>query len=91
VLLSADCVAYAVSIFRKEVSKGIAFATACPKLDEGKNVCGDKIIGLIDTARIKGLTVVRMEMSCCRGLLGTRSVSRAARGALEGWYPRNQD
>ncbi len=68
-LLSADCVAPAVPDFQGKFLKGRALAIACPKLDEGKDVYRDKIMAMVDTARINTLTVVMMEVPCCRGLL----------------------
>ena len=69
VLLSADCVAPAVPDFQGKFLKGRALAIACPKLDEGKDVYRDKIMAMVDTARINTLTVVMMEAPCCRGRL----------------------
>jgi hypothetical protein len=81
VLLSADCVAYAVPDFQEKFLKGKALAIACPKPDEGNDVYCDKIIASIDTARINTLTVVMMEVPCCRGLLAIAqdAASRAQR------------
>ena len=47
VLLSADCVAYAVGSFHSSMLEGKALAIACPKLDEGKDIyreahCADR-------------------------------------------------
>jgi NAD-dependent dihydropyrimidine dehydrogenase PreA subunit len=69
VLLSADCVAHAVPDFHARFLDGKALAIACPKLDEGKDVYRDKLVALIDNARINTLTVAMMEVPCCRGLL----------------------
>ena len=38
VLLTADCVAYAVGGFHSEYLKGKSIAIACPKLDAGQDV-----------------------------------------------------
>ena len=69
VLLSADCVAYAVGSFHASMLDGKALAIACPKLDEGMDVYREKITALIDHAGIASLTVVMMQVPCCRGLL----------------------
>jgi ferredoxin len=69
VLLSADCVAYAVPGFHSEFLAGKTLAIACPKLDEGKDIYREKITALIDHAQINTLTVLMMEVPCCRGLL----------------------
>jgi ferredoxin len=69
VLLSADCVAYAVPSFHSDFLAGKTLAIACPKLDEGKDIYREKITALIDHAQINTLTVLMMEVPCCRGLL----------------------
>lgn len=68
VLLSADCVAYALADFHKDYLKGKSIAIACPKLDDGQDVYSDKIIALIEQAEINSLTVMTMEVPCCNGL-----------------------
>jgi ferredoxin len=68
VLLSADCVAYAAADFHA-LLKGKVLAIACPKLDEGKDIYREKITALIDHAQINTLTVLMMQVPCCRGLL----------------------
>jgi len=81
VLLSADCVAHAVPDFQGKFLKGKALAIACPKLDEGKDAYRDNIVAMIDKACINTLTVVMMEVPCCRGLLALAqdALSRAHR------------
>jgi NAD-dependent dihydropyrimidine dehydrogenase PreA subunit len=69
VLLSADCVAHAVPNFHDKFLRGRALAIACPKLDQGKEIYHEKIVALIDQARINTLTVAMMEVPCCQGLL----------------------
>jgi len=69
VLLSADCVAYAVPDFHSRFLEGKTLAIACPKLDEGKDIYREKITALIDHAQVNTLTVLMMEVPCCRGLL----------------------
>lgn len=80
VLLSADCVAYALGDFHKDYLKGKALAIACPKLDEGQEVYVDKIKTLIDDAKINTLTVMIMEVPCCRGLLNLAQQAAAKAG-----------
>jgi NAD-dependent dihydropyrimidine dehydrogenase PreA subunit len=69
VLLSASCVAYALGSFHSSYLKGKAVGIACPKLDSNQQVYLDKLIALIDEARINTLTVMIMEVPCCGGLL----------------------
>lgn len=69
VLLTADCVAYSFGNFHNQYLKGRALAIACPKLDEGQDVYVEKIRAWIDDAKINTLTVLIMQVPCCRGLL----------------------
>ena len=69
VLLAADCTAFTVGDFHKDFLKGKSLAIACPKLDEGQDVYVEKIKTLIDDAKINTLTVMIMQVPCCRGLL----------------------
>ena len=69
VLLTADCVAYALGGYHRDYLKGKSIAIACPKLDEGQDVYKDKIKSWIDDAKINTLTVMIMQVPCCRGLL----------------------
>ncbi|MBN2753974.1 MAG: 4Fe-4S binding protein [Candidatus Goldbacteria bacterium] len=77
VVLSADCVAFAMGSFHKEYLKGKALAIACPKLDSDMDVYVDKITAMVDQAKINTLTVVRMQVPCCGGLV------QLAKSALE--------
>lgn len=69
VVLSADCVAYTYADFHKDWLKGKSLAIACPKLDDGQESYLEKVTALIDEAKINTLTVLTMEVPCCRGLL----------------------
>lgn len=76
VLLSADCVAYAVGSFHSSMLEGKALAIACPKLDEGMDIYREKITALIDHAQIASLTVAMMQVPCCHGLLAVAQQAR---------------
>ena len=79
VLLSADCVAYAVGGFHQKFLDGKSLAIACPKLDDGHEAYEQKLRALIERAGIRSLTVAVMEVPCCRGLVAL--TQRAAEGA----------
>ena len=81
VVLAADCTAYAYANFHSELLRGKKLAIACPKLDGNKEVYVDKIVQMIDKAKINTLTVVIMEVPCCGGLmqLAQMAVQRAER------------
>ncbi len=68
-LLVADCVAYACGNFHNDFLDGKKIAIACPKLDDRYQSYVEKIRLLIDQSGIRSLTVVIMEVPCCRGLL----------------------
>ncbi|OGO19289.1 MAG: 4Fe-4S ferredoxin [Chloroflexi bacterium RBG_16_50_9] len=69
VLLTADCIAYALGGFHPDCLKGKAIGIACPKLDEGQEIYIEKIKSWLDDAKINTLTVMIMQVPCCRGLL----------------------
>ncbi len=69
VLLTADCVAYALGDFHRSYLKGKSIAIACPKLDEGQDVYVEKIKSWFEDAKINTLTVLIMEVPCCMGLV----------------------
>lgn len=81
VLLSADCVAYSLGDFHKDYLKGKSIAIACPKLDEGKDEYVEKVLSLIDDAKINTLSVMTMQVPCCAGLvsIAQQAVQRAKR------------
>ncbi|MFC1476490.1 ATP-binding protein [Fibrobacterota bacterium] len=68
-LLAADCTAFSLGDFHKDFLKGKTLAIACPKLDDGKDIYLDKLVALIDGAKINTLTVLTMQVPCCSGLL----------------------
>ena len=70
VLLTADCVAYALGDFHRQYLKGKSLAIACPKLDEGQDIYEGKVKAWFDEAKINTLTALIMQVPCCMGLLG---------------------
>ncbi len=69
VLLTADCVAYALGNYHNDYLKGKSLAIACPKLDEGQDVYVEKIKSWFEDAKINTLTVLIMQVPCCMGLV----------------------
>lgn len=69
VLLAADCIAFANPKLYTELLQGKTLAIACPKLDVNKEFYVNKLIQMIDVAKIKSLTVAIMEVPCCVGLI----------------------
>ena len=83
-MLATDCVAYAMKDFHRNYLKGKALSIACPKLDQGQERYLEKIRALIDQAQINTLTVLIMQVPCCRGLL---SLAQAASSRSSGKVP----
>lgn len=81
VVLAADCTAFSYGGFHRDYLSGAALAIACPKLDSDQDAYREKIVALIDEAKINTLTVMIMQVPCCRGLLMTamRAVEAAER------------
>jgi hypothetical protein len=79
VLLTADCVAYALGNFHTDYLKGKSLAIACPKLDGGQEIYYEKIKSWIEDAKINTLTIMIMQVPCCSGLL--KLAEHAARDA----------
>jgi NAD-dependent dihydropyrimidine dehydrogenase PreA subunit len=74
-VLAADCVAFSMGNFHSKFLKGKTLAILCPKLDSNMNVYVEKIVSLIQDAKVNTISVVMMEVPCCGGLL--RLVSEA--------------
>lgn len=68
VLVAADCSAFTVGDFHQNWLKGKSLVIACPKLDQGKEIYLNKLIDMIDNAKVNTLTVMIMEVPCCGGL-----------------------
>lgn len=69
VVLAADCTAFANGDFHHRFLKGKTLTIACPKLDEGQEEYIEKIRRMADEAKINTLTVLMMQVPCCRGLM----------------------
>ena len=68
-LLAADCAGFAYPDFHRDFLSGKSLAIACPKLDTNKQVYLDKLITMINSAGVKEITVLIMQVPCCSGLL----------------------
>ena len=68
-LLASDCTAFSMGAFHNQLMRNRKLAIACPKLDSGHDVYINKLVQLIDAAKINTLTVAIMEVPCCSGLL----------------------
>lgn len=80
-VLAADCVAFAMGNFHSKFLKGRSVGIACPKLDSDQEIYVDKLVQMIDQAKINTLTVAIMQVPCCGGLLQQAKIAieRASR------------
>lgn len=83
-LLAADCTAFACGDFHNRFLRGKSLAIACPKLDSNTQTYVGKLTEMIDGAKINTLTVLVMEVPCCRGLV---QIARQARGKARRHIP----
>ena len=72
-LIAADCTAYAYGDFHNRFIKNHVTLIGCPKLDEGDYA--EKLTEILKRNSVKSVTVVRMEVPCCGGIVN--SVMRA--------------
>ncbi|MCF8372469.1 MAG: 4Fe-4S ferredoxin [Bacteroidales bacterium] len=68
-LLAADCVAFSMGNFHQTWLKGKSLAILCPKLDSNTEVYLQKLINLVNDAKINTITVLKMQVPCCGGIL----------------------
>ncbi|MCX7934497.1 MAG: 4Fe-4S ferredoxin, partial [Planctomycetota bacterium] len=68
ILLAADCVPFAYADFHRHLLPGKALLIGCPKLDDAEYYI-EKLAAILRTALPRSLTVARMEVPCCRGLV----------------------
>lgn len=68
-LVAADCTAYAYGDFHKDFIKNHITIIACPKLDDNEYNF-EKLTEILKNNSIKSITVVRMEVPCCSGIVG---------------------
>jgi len=68
-LLAADCAPVALPDFHERFLKNAPLIIACPKLDDNEPQM-EKLAAILRIARPASLTVLRMEVPCCGGLVG---------------------
>lgn len=67
-LVAADCTAFAYGEFHKDFIKNHVTVIGCPKLDDNEYY-KEKIKEILKHNNIKSITVVRMEVPCCTGIV----------------------
>ena len=77
ILLAADCAAAASALFHQEAD-GKVVLIACPKFED-TDAMKDKLVSILRSAQPASVTVIRMEVPCCKGIA---SICREACAAL---------
>ena len=67
VLVAADCTAYAYGNFHQEFIRGRVTLVGCPKLDSVDY--SEKLTQIFKNNPLRSVTVVRMEVPCCGGMV----------------------
>ena len=67
-LLVGDCVPFACADFHRRFLQGRPVLIACPKLDAADTNI-DRLAAVLAEGGVKSVTVVHMEVPCCRGLV----------------------
>lgn len=78
-LITADCVPFAYANYHHDFLAGKAVVVGCPKLDDN-NAYVTKLTELFRVSGIKGITVLRMEVPCCGGIVMAARQALAASG-----------
>ena len=68
ILVAADCCAYAYANFHQDIMKNKITVIGCPKLDDVKYYA-QKLTHIFSNNNIKSITVARMSVPCCGGIV----------------------
>ena len=82
VLIAADCVPFALADFHRRLLRGRSLAIACPKLDDMDGHM-EKLAAIFSKNRVKSVTVARMEVPCCGGIVRVVRAALAASGRMD--------
>jgi len=78
-LITADCVPFAYADYHRDFLAGKAVVIGCPKLDDVRCYT-DKLTEIFRLSSIKSITVMRMEVPCCGGIVMAARQALAACG-----------
>lgn len=82
-LIAADCTAYAYAAFHERFMRGRITLVGCPKLDQVDYA--EKLTRIIRENDIREVTVVRMEVPCCGGLVQAVKTALQNSGKMIPW------
>ncbi|MDF2678628.1 MAG: 4Fe-4S protein [Bacillota bacterium] len=82
-LVAADCTAFAYANIHDKFMKGKITLIGCPKLDDVDY--SEKLTAILKNNEIKSLTVLRMEVPCCSGIVNAVKNAIINSGKLIPW------
>lgn len=82
-LIAADCTAFAYGNFHEDFIKGKITLIGCPKLDAIDYA--DKLTEIIANNDIQSITVVRMQVPCCGGIVEAVKTALKDSGKILPW------
>lgn len=78
-LITADCVPFAYADYHRDYLAGKAVVVGCPKLDDNQHY-REKLTEIFTMSAIRSITVLRMEVPCCGGIVMAARQALAASG-----------
>ena len=82
-LVAADCTAYAYANFHQDFIKDRVALIGCPKLDSVDYA--EKLTEILRKNDVRSITVVRMEVPCCGGIVNAVKRALLDSGKLIPW------
>jgi len=82
-LVAADCTAYAYASVHQDFMKGRITVIGCPKLDDTDY--SEKLAAILANNNILSITVLRMEVPCCGGLVHAVRNAMLSSGKIIPW------
>lgn len=83
-LIAADCTAYAYAGFHNDFMQGKITLIGCPKLDDADY--SEKLAEILRLHDIKDITVLRMEVPCCGGIVNAVKKAIVTSGNIVPWH-----
>lgn len=83
ILVAADCTAYAYANIHRDFMKGKITLIGCPKLDDTDY--SEKLTAILKNNGVKSITVLRMDVPCCAGIVNAVKTAIIASRKLIPW------
>ena len=83
ILVAADCTAFAYANIHEEFMKGKITLIGCPKLDSIDY--SEKLTSILKNNDVKSITVLRMEVPCCTGIVNAVKTALINSGKMIPW------